>query len=296
MNWWKHLVEKADQAHSELRRSGEKKASTLMCGAIAVVGPSGARTDFEATSNYKGNDHHVEIDLLRQLFNWTLRERHAAYNLPPGCTVYLYVHNSPCKSCADKLSFQVNKVWKPSFENRTVTWALGFSEFYLGEDEVNKGGRFTSPPQANSYYKDKLDQWNWKKIGPSSSTAAADRVVRLAPAGLPQPPPQQLPPDPGPAAAAAAAAAVVAAVAAVPGPPVPVAAVRRGPPAPPVPASSHPGLGPAAAAAAAAAVAAAAANQGKRGAGAPPGPGTAQKRARREARPGGPPGPFDLAG
>jgi hypothetical protein len=137
------------------------KPSKSMSGAIIVVAANGTDVLFQATANYDGDDYHVEMDLLSKLFDWTKNVLDAPFFLPANCKVYLYVYNSPCKKCAVKLAQALKWSWRKG-KNGTVTWKVGFSQWYTG------GGsdRYFNSMAASQDYGNTLAAagWSIKKV------------------------------------------------------------------------------------------------------------------------------------
>ncbi|MEA2563918.1 MAG: hypothetical protein QOH06_5422 [Acidobacteriota bacterium] len=158
MGWLSNLAKgRADEVHdilAPLIRAG-LKPSKAMSGAILVVAADGTTVMFLATANYGGEDYHVEMDLLSQLFAWT-KLGGTPFFLPAGCAVYLYVYNSPCKVCVPKLERALNVSWRK--KNPTVKWKLGFSKWYVGDGP----DRYANWVKASQEYDNSLAPAGWK--------------------------------------------------------------------------------------------------------------------------------------
>lgn len=160
MGWMSALAKgRADEVHEILAplTSSGFKASKSMSGAIVVIAANGQDVLFQETAHYGGEDYHVEMDLLAKLFDWTKNTLGAPFILPAGCTVYLYVYNSPCKVCAVKLARALGWSWRKG-KNGTVTWKLGFSQWYTGSG----AGRYYDSTAANLDYANKLTPAGWR--------------------------------------------------------------------------------------------------------------------------------------
>lgn len=188
MKWLAALAKKVHDTLAPLFGMG-LHPSHAMSGALSVVDAAGQNVLFETTANFNPERGHVERQLLAAMFIWTKDVLHAPFTLPPGCSVNLYVYNSPCQDCAAALALTIRLAagWG-RHANRTVTWNLAFTNYYTsGAKSYNSGAA------ADIHYGETLTPAGW-------------RITRVVPV--------------------AAAAAPAAAAAGGPGPAVPAAAAK----------------------------------------------------------------------
>jgi hypothetical protein len=154
----------ADQAHDALAEGigGGLPKSHAMTGAIAVTSADKKTVLMRATANYTGTDYHVEMGLMSKLYDFTETNGGGRWVLPDNCRVYLYVYDSPCMDCTDKLERAMKMAWLRGGKNATVTWKLGFTKWYL---KPCKNGH-ASVPAAIKAYNNQLAPpgWKWKQV------------------------------------------------------------------------------------------------------------------------------------
>lgn len=177
----KRLQELAKKVHDMLTPmyGSAFHPSQAMCGALTVVNAGDARVLFEATANYNPGRGHVEQQLMSALFLWTQKTLETPFILPPGCSVYLYVYNSPCEKCADLLANAIRRQavshargWGQA-ANNGVQWYLGFTCYYL-----NATGGYRSRALAEACYKKTLVAAGWKTVVvPEAAPAPAPRAA-----------------------------------------------------------------------------------------------------------------------
>lgn len=178
------LVELARSVHDSLApafRAG-LHPSQAMSGALAVVDARGENVLFQATANYNRDRGHVELQLMGALFLWTRDVLRTPFILPPGCSVNLYVFNSPCQACAKQLAWTIGLECRhpPALgghvtgwgqaANRMVQWRLGFTRYYLGAADG-----YDSSAVANLEYAQTLGAagWQYGMVEPADAPAPA---------------------------------------------------------------------------------------------------------------------------
>jgi hypothetical protein len=154
----------ADQAHDTLAEgiSGGLPKSHAMTGAIVVTTNDKKTVLMRATANYTGTDYRVEMDLMSKLFDFTRASGGGPWVLPANCRVYLYVYDSPCTDCTDKLERTMKIAWLNGGKNTTVTWKLGFTKWYLKP----RDNGHASVTAATAAYNNQLVPrgWRWKQV------------------------------------------------------------------------------------------------------------------------------------
>ena len=180
MNWLAELARSIHDTLAPAFRAG-LHPSHAMSGALAVVNAGGDTVLFQATANYNPDRGHVERQLMAALFSWTKDTLGTPFILPAGCTVYLYVYNSPCQECAKALALtlRLGDGWGRA-ANHTVTWRLGFSRYYTSGENS-----YPNSVVANQVYAQTLAPAGWvvAPVAPPAAAAAAPVAAAAAAGG-----------------------------------------------------------------------------------------------------------------
>ena len=116
-----------------------------MTAAIVVTQQDKSKVLLRETMNFSGSQH-AELQAMSRLFPLT-QSLGTPWVLPANARVYIYVYDSPCIKCVERLRFSLKNAWLAGGRNSTVTWKLGFSRWYVGQ----KDNYATSQAAAQAY-------------------------------------------------------------------------------------------------------------------------------------------------